>query len=220
MSVLRFSAVHAAVHGGVVGGPWSLEVERGAFLAVETAPSVADAVMQLCVGAAAPLAGQVHLLGEEPAALSRSGRQALLRRMGVALQREGLVSNLGLEDNLVVPLVFGGAHSVAQARAEADEAIRELGLEPYRGRRPSALTREARILGALARAALRRPELLLVEHLTAELPDALAMRALAWCRSRSETMLVLVPGPNAALERLSDGWLAPLGGSPEKGMQS
>ena len=200
-----------------MGGPWSFAVERGAFLAVQAAPSVADTVMALCTGSAGPDEGNVEVLGERPASLPRFRRHALLRRMGVAFQREGLVSNLPLEENLVVPLVFADGHTPAQARAAADEAIRELGLDAHRGRRPSALTREARILAALARAALRRPELLVLEHLTAGLPDTLAAKALAWCRSRSETMLVLVPGPSTVLDRLADTWLPPLKGPREQG---
>lgn len=217
MSAVRFAGVRAPVHGDVMGGPWSFEVEGGAFVAVEAAPSVADTVMGLCTGAVAPHQGEVQVLGERPASLPRFRRHALLRRLGVAFQREGLVSNLPLEENLVVPLVFANAHSTAEAHAAADAAIRELGLDPYRGRRPAALTREARILAAMARAALRRPELLVLEHLTAGLPDGMAAKALAWCRSRSETMLVLVPGPNAVLDRLSDGWLPPLRGPREEG---
>jgi len=220
VSALRFSAVRAPVHGDVMSGPWSFTVPRGAFLAVQAAPSVADTVARLCTGAAAPDAGEVEVLGERPYALPRSRRHALLRRTGVAFQREGLVSNLPLEENLVVPLVFANGHTPAAARAAADEAIRELGLDAHRGRRPSALTREARILAALARAALRRPELLVLEHLTAGLPDALAAKALAWCRSRSGTMLVLVPGPSPVLDRLSDGWLPPLKGAREEGTEA
>lgn len=216
-AALRFTGARAPVRGDVVGGPWSFAVERGAFVAVQAAPSVADTVMALCTGAQGPDQGDVEVLGERPASLPRFRRQALLRRMGVAFQREGLVSNLSLEENLTVPLVFANGYTPARARAAADEAIRDLGLEAHRGRRPSALTREGRILGALARAALRRPELLVLEHLTAGLPDALAADALAWCRSRSETMLVLVPGPSAVLDRLADAWLPPLRGPRDEG---
>lgn len=216
-AVLRFDAVTAAVHGDRVGGPWSFTVDRGAFLAVQAAPSVADTVMALCTGAAEPDAGDVQVLGERPASLPRFQRHALLRRMGVAYQREGLVSNLPLEENLVVPLVFADGLTPGRARAAADEAMAELGLEAHRGRRPAALTREARILGAVARAALRRPELLVLEHLTAGLPDALAARALDWCRSRAETILVLLPGPSGVVDRVADGWLPPLKGPRDEG---
>ncbi|HSW30315.1 MAG TPA: ATP-binding cassette domain-containing protein [Longimicrobiales bacterium] len=219
-AVVRFDAVRAPVHGDLVGGPWSFAVERGAFLALQAAPSVADTVMALCTGSAGPEEGDVEVLGERPASLPRFRRFALLRRMGVAFQREGLVSNLSLDENLVMPLVFADGLAPARARAAADEAIQELGLEAHRSRRPAALTREARILAALARAALRRPDLLVLEHLTAGLPDALAARALAWCRSRSETILVLVPGPSAALDRLADAWLPPLNGPRDPGTQA
>lgn len=217
---VAFRAVRAPVHGDVMGGPWSFGVPRGAFLAVEAAPSVADTVARLCAGLEAPADGAVEVLGASPAALPRFERHALLRRMGIAFQREGLVSNLTLEDNLVVPLVFGSGYTPDRARAAAAEAMADLGLEGLRRRRPGALTREARVLAALARAALRRPELLVLEHLVAVLPDALAQRALLWCRERAQTMLVLVPGPNAALDRLADGWLPPLAGRGEEDSSS
>jgi ABC-type transporter Mla maintaining outer membrane lipid asymmetry ATPase subunit MlaF len=216
-AAVRFDAVRAPVHGDAAGGPWSFTVDRGAFMAVQAAPSVADTVTALCTGALEPDEGVVEVLGERPASLPRFRRHALLRRMGVAFQREGLVSNLSLEENLVLPLVFADGLPRERARSEADEAMRALGLEAHRARRPSALTREARILAAVARAALRRPELLVLEHLTAGLPDALATRALAWCRERSETILVLVPGPSAVLDRMADAWLSPLTGPRDPG---
>lgn len=217
---LAFRAVRAPVHGSAMGGPWSFAVPRGAFLAMQAAPSVADTVARLCVGIEAPAEGRVELLGEAPAHLSRFRRHALLRRMGIAFQREGLVSNLSLEANLVVPLVFGSGCTPAQARAAAAEAMADLGLSEHAHRRPGALTREARVLAAVARAALRGPELLVLEQLTAALPDTLAARVLDWCRARSQTMLVLVPGPSPALDRLTDGWLPPLAGRGEEGISS
>lgn len=217
---LRFTGVEARVHGERLGGPWSFSVDEGAFLALQAAPSVADTVMGLCVGATLPVAGEAVVLGERPGALPRFRRHALLRRMGVAFQREGLVSNLTLEDNLVVPLVYASGYTRAEARVVAAEGMRELGLTPHATRRPASLTREARILGALARAALRRPELLVLEHLTTGLPEALASRALAWCRARATTMLVLVPGPSTVLDGLADGWLPPLTGPSEGGLEA
>lgn len=214
---LRFTGVRAPVHGDEIGGPWSFTVETGRFMAMEAAPSLADAVMELCVGNDAPLSGEVEVLGERPGALHRRERHALLRRMGVAFQREGLVDNLALEENLIVPLVFASGYRRADARAAARQAMDALGLSAFASRRPAALSREARTLAALARAALRHPELLLVEHLTGRLPERLAERALRWCRARSHTMLVLVPGPSAALDRLADGWLPPLIGTREEG---
>jgi ABC-type transporter Mla maintaining outer membrane lipid asymmetry ATPase subunit MlaF len=214
---LRFRDVRAPVHGDVMGGPWSIEVEQGSFVAVVAAPSVAETVMDLCVGEAEPTSGTVSVLGEQPAALSRSGRYALLRRMGVAFQREGLVSNLTLEANLVVPLVFASGLPPTEARARSRSAMADLGLAAHAGRRPAELTREARIVAALARAALRRPELLILEQLTAGLPDALAERSLRWCRERCTTMLVLVPGPIGHLDRLIDGWIPPLHRTTEDG---
>lgn len=218
--VLSFRAVRAPVHGGAMGGPWTFCVPRGAFLAVEAAPSVADTLARLCVGIEAPAEGRVEVLGEAPFELPRFRRHALRRRMGVAFQREGLVSNLTLEANLVVPLVFGSGFTPAEARVAAAGAMDDLGLAEHAHRRPGALTREARVLAALARAALRRPELLVLEHLTSALPDRLGSRALGWCRARSETMLVLVPGPSPALDRLTDGWLPPLAGRGEEGTPS
>lgn len=217
-AALAFREVRAPVHGDLLGGPWSFAVERGAFLAVQAAPSVADTVMTLCVGEGAPTTGSVEVLGARPSSLPRFPRHALLRRMGVAFQREGLVSNLPLQENLVVPLVFGSGFSRTRARAAACEAMEALGLAPFAHQRPAAMTREARILAAVARAALRSPELLLLEHLTAGLPDQLAERALRWCRERCGTIVVLVPGRSGVLDRVVDGWIPPLKGPREEGM--
>lgn len=217
---LRFRDVRAPIHGDVMGGPWSFAVEEGAFLAVQAAPSVADTIMELLVGNAEPDAGHVEVMGERPGTLSRFQRHRLLRRLGMAFQREGLVSNLSLEENLALPLVFASGFTRTEARAAAAQAMEELDLSQYANRRPASLTREARVLTALARAALRRPEILVLEHLTANLPDAMAEEALRWCRDRSPTMLVLVPGPSEVLDRLADGWLPRLKGTREEGLRA
>ena len=208
--LLSFSDVVVPLRGQIRGGPWTFSLPTGTGAALRASPSVADAVARLCAGALAPEKGTVLVLGQCPYHLPRNDRNRLLRRVGISFQREGLVSNLSLEDNLTVPMLFGGHCSPTEARTRASQAMVELGLDAYRALRPGALARETRILAVLARAALRGPELMILEHLSSGLGDRLARRALSWCRDRCRSMLVLVPGPSAVLDDLAFEWLSPI----------
>lgn len=209
-ALLSFQGVKTPLRGDVVGGPWTLSLPPGTAAAVRAAPSVSAAIASLCIGAEAPMEGEVLILGSSPASLPRLERNRLLRRIGIAFQREGLVSNLSLEENLTVPMVFGGHFPPREARARASEAIDELGIGAFRGIRPGTLPREVRIYAAIARAALRDPELLILEHLSSGLPDHLLKRVLSWCLERCKSMLVLVPGPREVLNDLAFDWFPPL----------
>ncbi|MEQ9401486.1 MAG: hypothetical protein RJQ04_20130 [Longimicrobiales bacterium] len=217
IDVVRFDDVVVSVPGSGSAGPWSFDVPFGTVAALQTAPSEAELVARLCVGAVEPARGTVEVLGMVPGDLDRFGLLALRRRTGVAFQRTGLVSNLSLRDNLILPLVFGGRLDAAAAAAWVDRALDSLGLAADADRRPSALTREVRITAAVARAALHGPELLVVEHLTAGLSPGARTALVGWCRERCGSMLLLVPGPDAVLLAHVDRWLDPVAAPPGGG---
>lgn len=209
IDVLRFDAVSFENAGPSGPAPWSFAVDYGQAVGLVAGPSEADAVVRLCAGAAAPAAGTVEVLGLLPGELSRYELLDLRRRMGLVLHREGLVSNLSLRDNLILPLVFGGRLPAGEARRWVDRALASLDLEAVAGRRPGALPREVRIVGAVARAALHGPELLVVDSLLGGLPTERVRPLVAWCRERCGSILLLLPGSTAALRDVTDRWVDP-----------
>ena len=171
--------------------PLSLEVASGAFVVLETSRPLAAFVTRLCAGVAAAPAGRVDVLGHDPRDMARADLNRLRYRLGVALQPGGLISNQTLRANLRIALLFGDSTLRADAARMCDEMIDAAGLERWADRRPAEVPEEPRQIAAVARALVRRPELILLEDPMASLEsDEVAARVLALVRARAATVLV------------------------------
>lgn len=216
IEVVRFDGVGLEAPGEEAAPTWTFTAGFGETVGVVAGPSEADAVARMCAGASVPRVGTVEVLGLVPGLLSRYELLDLRRRTGIVLQREGLVSNLSLRDNLLVPLVFGGRLPAGEARRWVGRALEELDLDAFADRRPGALPREVRITAAVVRGALHGPELLVVESLLGGLPAVRVGRLVDWCRQRCGSILLLLPESTAAPEGAVDRWVDP-GGTDNHG---
>lgn len=172
-------------------GPISFEIPEGAFTLFATTPAISLGLLRLIVGLREPVEGTADVLGVRPGTLSRWETQAFRRRLGVGFDEpSGLVSNLTLRMNLVVPLLYSGLAGMAEAHARAAAMLQEWGLERWADRRPADLPPEVRREAVLARAAVREPDLLVLEEPVAGLRPARATRLLRLCRQRARTVIV------------------------------
>jgi len=210
VTALSFEDVLCPIHGSEVGGPWSFSVEVGSLTGVITPPSVGEVLMRLCLGLEVPISGSVRVLDQDPVGRSRFGQLAFRRRLGVCFHRPGLISNLTLRQNLLVPMIFGGRIGSKEAEHRVEEIVQRLNLSRWADTRPSFLTPEARIMAGISRAAAHEPELLILEDPATDLTAGLAEDLLSWCKERCSTMVVLPPTLSAPLTDLVDTWI-PLG---------
>ncbi len=137
------------------------------------------------------------------ARLDRRAVQRLRHRMGVALRPDGLVSNLSLYMNLVVPLVYGGVAPAAAAR-QASEILEQCGVTAWAQLRPSDVPPDVRKVAALARALARQPELAVLEDPVASFAPARAGELLALCRRQARTVVITTPRRRAIFDRVTD----------------
>lgn len=170
--------------------PLDLEVPAGAFCVVGAPPSAGAALLRLCVGLVEPSFGRVEVLGIEPSRLDRRRAYQFRRRLGVALLPGGLVSNLTLRMNLVVPLLYSGAAELEQANQRATEALAEFGIQEWGNSRPADVPLDVRKKAVLARAVIRDPELLLLEDPGEYLRPARVQWFLSRCRRAGCTALI------------------------------
>lgn len=191
MSAVRFVGVVPDPRRAGWPGPISFDIEEGSTTLFATTPGVALALIRLMVGLREPGQGTVEVLGQRPDRLNRWEAQAFRRRLGVGFDEpSGLVSNLTLRMNLVVPVLYSGLADAGTADRRAAEIIQQLELGPWADSRPADVPPEIRQETVLARAVVRDPDLLLLEEPTAGLREERAGWLLSICRERAGTTVL------------------------------
>ena len=142
----------------------SLNLEPGAFYFL-TGPSGAGKTVLLNIVALAerPSHGRLTLFGTDTAALDRTARAALRRRIGMVFQDTWLIDELSARDNVALPLRIAGA-AEREIRDNAAELLEWIGLEGRADARVGVLSGGERQLVAIARAIVGRPELLIADE--------------------------------------------------------
>jgi len=191
MSVVRFSDVAPPPPRAGWPGTVSFTVEEGALALFATTPGVALTLIRMIVGLREPARGTVEVLGRHPGRLNRWETQEFRRRLGVGFDEpSGLVSNLTLRMNLVVPMLYSGLADADTAQARAAAMIDRCELARWADLRPADVPPEVRKEAVLARALVREPELLLLGEPTAGLRDDRAGWLLSMCREHARTTII------------------------------
>jgi NitT/TauT family transport system ATP-binding protein len=122
------------------------------------------ALLRIAAGLTPPESGERRLAAERIAFVFRQG---------------GLVRNITLADNLLLPLYYQALPS-SEAEARADAALETFGLKIFASERPGGLSNETRILGQFARAAALTADLLFVDDAFSQLTRPSAAKAERW----------------------------------------
>ncbi len=148
----------------------SLSLDRGDFVAL-VGPSGCgkSTLLHLCGAMDRPSSGTVHLEGLDLASLGDDALTEVRRaRVGFVFQFFNLLPTLTLLENVSLPGLLGG-----QRHAEAERAARALldrvGLGPRRHHYPRQLSGGEMQRGALARALIHRPAILVADEPTGNL---------------------------------------------------
>jgi ABC-type transporter Mla maintaining outer membrane lipid asymmetry ATPase subunit MlaF len=150
-------------------------------------------LLRVLAGTERPVRGQVRVGGRE--VWPGGGVLALAGyvRMGFAFPSGGLLSNLSLRENLVLPLKFLGVPG-ADLERRAEGALARLNLQGVAGLRPHAVSASARKLANLARVLTLHPELILLDDPLEGLDAAdrtLAQGLIqAWAADKTCTMII------------------------------
>lgn len=172
-------------------GPLDLDIAAGSTTVIWTLPSLAMPLIRLCVGLRTPVVGRVFVLGVEAAGLRRFEGMAFRRRLGVAMQPGGLISNVTLRTNLMVPLLYAGVADMATSQVMVDDVLDAIGITRWADRRPADVPPEVKQAATIARALVRRPELVLLEAPFRALRIKRGDELLQLCRERAGTVLIV-----------------------------
>lgn len=208
-----------ATAGGGPGVPAvqavDLDVACGEFVAITGASgSGKSTLLHMLGGITRPSAGRVLLEGTDLAALDDDGLAAIRRRrIGFVFQRYNLLPELSLEENVALPLVLDGAAAASCSEA-AREALAAVGMSHRASHRPDALSGGEQQRGAIARALVTNPAILLADEPTGALDSANSANVLgllqSLVRDRGQTVILVTHDPGIAaaagrIVRMKDG---------------
>ena len=222
MSLLRAENLEKAfgVAAGAAAGVQAvrgvdLEVEAGQFVAI-TGPSGSgkSTLLHMLGGITRPTSGRVLLEGIDLAVLD-DDQLALVRRrrIGFVFQRYNLLPELSLVENVGLPLVLDGV-SESRSDAAAREALETVGMGHRADHRPDALSGGEQQRGAIARALVASPAVVLADEPTGALDSENSRRVVELLRrivtDHGQTVILVTHDPGiAALAgrsiRMNDG---------------
>jgi putative ABC transport system ATP-binding protein len=203
----------------------SLSVPTGVFWTLEgPSGSGKTTLLGLLGGMIVPSRGEVRQAGE-PIVHLRDRHRTLRRRrtVGFVFQDLGLLPGMTLAENVLLPTVpTGGARPEERRRAEA--LLERFGLGELAGRRVERLSGGQRQRGALARALVLDPPILLLDEPTAHLDRdsaGVVLDHLAALCAEGRTILAATHDPRTSAHRavgrvlrMEDGRLAEPRGTP------
>lgn len=143
----------------------NLSLKEGEFTAILGGPgSGKTTLMRILCGLTHPSSGSVSVLGKQLFDMGEKQRADFRNsHIGVVLRKDVFFEGLSVAENTALPLIAGGTDEKT-AIGKAKEMLRAVGLEK-RGASPvGALRTTDRHLVQLARALVRRPEILLLDE--------------------------------------------------------
>jgi ABC-type lipoprotein export system ATPase subunit len=229
--ILRAEHVSKIFRGGAASGSGvaaldgvDVEVEAGEFVAITGASgSGKSTLLHLLGGITRPSAGRILLEGVDLAALDDDAlARVRRRRIGFVFQRYNLLPELSLAENVALPLVLDGAGD-GPSSAAALAALETVGLAHRERHRPDELSGGEQQRGAIARALVARPAIVLADEPTGALDSANSANVIALLArlvaDRGQTVILVTHDPAIAAAaarriRVRDGRIEADSGRP------
>src|SRR5258708_29258191 len=181
----------------------SLAVAPGECVAVMgPSGSRKSTLLNLVAGLDRPTSGAVRVGDVRVDKLSETGAARFRRRqVGMIFQFFKLLDDLTVADNVLLPAQLAGV-AAARARARTDELLTALRIDRHRDAYPARLSGGERQPGAIARALVNRPGLLLADEPTRALDtatgDAIGEQLLDLNRT-GQTLILVTHNPDLSV---------------------
>jgi cell division transport system ATP-binding protein len=183
----------------------NLKVTRGEILMIVGAAGVGTSrLVAATLGEVQASAGRIEVMGRDLTKLRRASLRLLRRRVGVVPQDLCLLEDRSAEINVALPLEIDGVpRSITLVRA--NEVLAQLGLTAEAPLPVECLSGAARQRVAVARALVRKPEIVIADHPTS-LQDALGAEQVcaALTDACAQGAAVIVLGRDPSLRALAE----------------
>ncbi|MFV2073066.1 MAG: ABC transporter ATP-binding protein [Thermoanaerobaculales bacterium] len=197
-----------------------LEVGVGDYLAVMGPSGSGKSTLMHILGLLdSPTSGSYRLDGDEVSGFSRR-RLAHLRnkKIGFIFQNFNLLPKASLLRNVELPLLYGGMGKT-ERRKRALEALDMVGLADRARHRPNELSGGQRQRGAIARALVGKPSVIMADEPTGNLDQQTGVEILELfdeLRAGGQTLIIVTHDPSIAARaretiRIVDGLILPNG---------
>lgn len=223
MPILLAEQLEKTFGGGSTAGVTAvrgvdLAVEEGEFVAITGASgSGKSTLLHMLGGITRPSAGRVLLEGVDLATLDDDALAEIRRRrIGFVFQRYNLLPELSLAENVALPLVLDGV-SEARCRDAARQALEAVDMAHRADHRPDTLSGGEQQRGAVARALVTDPAILLADEPTGALDSVNSANVLELLqrlvRDRHQTVILVTHDAGIAaaagrIVRMKDGLIA------------
>jgi len=131
--------------------------------------------LKLCYRDLAPTAGQISILGQDGAGLTREDVAQLRRRIGVVHQDCQFLDHLSVGENVVLPLAVSGRPRVNE---DLHDLLHWVGLSAQIDALPPELSGGERQRAALARAVIMSPDVVIADEPTGNVDWEMSLRLL------------------------------------------
>ena len=154
-----------------------LEVRRGEVAVIIGGSGTGKTtLLRIMIGLQRPTAGQVCIDGEDIAQLSQQQLRKLREKTGMVFQYSALLDSLSVMDNVALPLREHERLSAPAIEARVRDMLQALGLAGTEARFPAELSGGMRKRVGLARALIRKPQLVVYDEPASGLDPLTARR--------------------------------------------
>lgn len=182
----------------------NFQVEKGEFVAIMgDSGSGKTTLLNIIASLDRPSAGKVIISGQDLTALSDQDLTRFRReRLGFVFQDFKLLDSFNLADNILLPLVLAKA-PLKEMQARLQFLASSLGLQDLLNKYPFELSGGEKQRGAIARALITKPDLVLADEPTGQLDSFNAQEILdsfAAIGAQGQTILMVTHSAKAAAE--------------------
>ena len=199
----------------------SLSVERGAMLGlIGPSGSGKSTLLRSLVGLLPPSSGQVLVGGTPIDYRRREDLKAVRDRFAIVFQQFNLFQNMSAIDNVTIAPVKVKGRSKEEARAEGERLLAKVGLGHKLNAYPDELSGGQQQRVAIARALALKPDVLLLDEVTASLDPELVSEVLDTIRALAAdgmTILIVshemsfIRGASSEVAFMADGKVVEIG---------